>query len=50
MIYELIAKNSDTIDRTRFEKYEEALDLYFQEKYLDAGQLWEANSPLDAPS
>lgn len=31
-------------------RYEEALKLYFEEKYLEAGKLFEANMVDDAPS
>ncbi len=51
MIYELIAKSSDTtLDRSKYTHYEEALTLYFTGKYLEAGQLFEKNMADDAPS
>ena len=51
MIYELLAKNSDTtLDRTKYIRYEEALSFYFAGKYLEAGQLFEKNMTDDAPS
>jgi hypothetical protein len=51
MIYELIGKNTDTtIDRTKYENYAHALDLYFTWQYLEAGQLFEKNMTDDAPS
>ena len=51
MIYELIAKSSDTtLDRSKYTHYEEALTLYFTGKYLEAGQLFEKNMAEDAPS
>ncbi len=51
LIYELIAKNDDTkISREKYMRYEEALKLYFEEKYLEAGKLFEANMVDDAPS
>ncbi len=50
-IYELIADIRDvSFDRKKYEVYETALALYFSEKYLEAGKLWESNMSDDAPS
>lgn len=50
MIYELLAKKSETLDLTKYENYARALDLYFSGKYLEAGQLWEPYMTDDDPS
>ena len=50
MIYELLAKKSETLDLTKYENYARALDLYFSGKYLEAGQLWEPHMIDDEPS
>ena len=49
-IYELIAKNIDNVDKSTYIRYSEALTLYEKAKYLEAGQLFEANMSGDAPS
>jgi class 3 adenylate cyclase/CHASE2 domain-containing sensor protein len=51
MIYELIADIRDTsMDRSIYERYESGLDLYFQERYLEAWKIFEAHASLDLPS
>ena len=42
--------SGSSIDRTKYLRYEEALSLYFEGKYLEAGQLFEKNMTDDAPS
>lgn len=50
-IYELLSDISDTsFDRKKYEVYERALELYFVEKYLEAGTLWESNMADDITS
>lgn len=50
-IYELLSDIGDTsFDRKKYEVYERALELYFAEKYLEAGTLWESNMANDITS
>ncbi len=50
-IYELIADIRDkTIDTTKYDQYERALELYMKWNYLDAGKLWESQFGDDPPS
>lgn len=49
-IFELVGHAGDAIDMEKYAIYENALKLYRQGKYLDAGRIFEKNSALDAPS
>lgn len=49
-IYELIGFTKNIIDRTIYENYEKALSLYREEKYIDAGKIWESQKDVDPPS
>jgi class 3 adenylate cyclase len=49
-IYELLGYKSDNIDRTIYDTYEAALVLYREQKYMEAGKLWETIQDKDAPS
>lgn len=49
-IYELIGFTKNITDRTIYENYEKALSLYREEKYIDAGRIWESQKDIDPPS
>lgn len=49
-IYELIGFTKDITDKTIYENYEKALTLYREEKYIDAGRIWESQKEVDPPS
>jgi class 3 adenylate cyclase/CHASE2 domain-containing sensor protein len=46
-IYELLGFREETIDMTQYRKYEEALALYRNGSYLDAGKIWESLMSVD---
>jgi class 3 adenylate cyclase/CHASE2 domain-containing sensor protein len=49
-IFELLWFAIESIDMTPYRKYEEALELYREGKYREAGEIWVLQMELDPPS
>lgn len=49
-IFELLGMKDDEIDMSKYSKYETALRLYRENKFLEAGKIFEENMEIDPPS
>jgi len=49
-IFELLSFSTESLDMTIYKKYEDALLLYREGKYREAGELWACQMELDPPS
>jgi adenylate cyclase len=49
-IFELLDFATKSLDMTVYKKYEEALELYREGKYREAGEIWVLQMELDPPS
>lgn len=49
-IFELLGMKDDEIDMSKYSKYETALRLYRENRFLEAGKIFEENMEIDPPS